>query len=132
LTSTDLSEEGLSVLVPALNISCIQYLILGYKINLTREGNLSLGQLNPPQTSESGREPSRAFTTHRVPPLSAHIDALVSNEYDNTPHPTATKHAQVITDNSISEHRLCDSAAIVHIISSSCSVSSWRSVSAAA
>jgi hypothetical protein len=82
--------------------------------------------------SESGREPSRAFTMHRVPPLSAHIDSLVSNEHDNTTNPTATEHAQVITDNSISEHRLYDSAAIVHIISSSCSVSSWRSVSAAA
>jgi hypothetical protein len=46
-----LSEEGLSVLVPALNSSSVQRLYLGYNINLTSEGNSSLGRLNPPELS---------------------------------------------------------------------------------
>jgi hypothetical protein len=51
LTETGLKEEGLSELVPALDRSSIQHLYLGNIVHFIREGNSSLGQLNPPQLS---------------------------------------------------------------------------------
>ena len=52
LMKTDLDEEGLSLIVPALNKSSIQHLILGDNQNIfNSEGNSSLGQLNPPELS---------------------------------------------------------------------------------
>ena len=51
LTDTGLKEEGLSELVPALNRSSVQHLYLGNIVHFIRDGNSSLGQLNPPQLS---------------------------------------------------------------------------------
>ncbi|EED90321.1 predicted protein [Thalassiosira pseudonana CCMP1335] len=52
LKKTGLREDGLSVLVPALNKSSVRHLHLEHNQNIfNSEGNSSLGQLNPPELS---------------------------------------------------------------------------------
>jgi hypothetical protein len=59
LMNTGLREEGLSLIVPALNKSSVRHLYLGDNQNIfNSEGNSSLGQLNPPELSHLALEES--------------------------------------------------------------------------